>query len=90
MTTMTVKGRTLDCKFAAVSILTGNFVACVITEISESELRELMTEPGEIRTFNPDTREFIYDGFHSVDEIRKGYDGITVVISKGEQDEGTG
>ena len=76
-----------SCKYAAPSVLTGNFVA-YIYEATEEEIRETLTDPGPIVVYNQDTGSHTYSGYTTVDEIRPQEDGLIVILTNGGESDG--
>jgi len=69
--------------FAAPSVLTGNFVACVTGETEEA-VRAAFTEPGTIHVEDLDglIPAADYDGYRSVKSIDEDPDGLLVIVTK--------
>lgn len=79
------KGKRFESLYAAPSILTGRFVAC-ITNSTISEVKDAFTNPGRILVQNAEglvvDKEYDdYSGFYSVDDTDKG---IIVKLSREE------
>lgn len=71
------------CKYAAPSILTGRFVACVVDSTEES-IREDFENPGDIFVHNVENlyADKTYSGYTAIDEIRMTGNDITVLLRK--------
>lgn len=75
------------CRYAAPSVLTGRFVACVVDSTEES-IREGFTDPGDIFVHNVENlyADKTYTGYTGIDEIRVSENDITVILGKQEKD----
>lgn len=83
MVTLIDKDKKYLCRYAAPSILTGRFVACVIGSTEES-IREDFTNPGDIFVHNVENlyADKTYTGYTELDELRISDDDIKVILSK--------
>lgn len=70
-------------RYAAPSLSTGNFVACVVGSDLEA-VQSAFENPGAMRVHNVDGLypDQIYSGFSGIRSIRVTGDGITVTIYK--------
>lgn len=83
--TLTEKKQEFMCRFAAVSILTGYFVATV-TDSDRETIEEAFTEPGPILVHNVEElyADKTYKGYRRINEIRESENEITVILDKEE------
>ena len=82
------KKKEFNCKFAAPSILTGRFVAYILSE-DEEEIREALTDPGTLIVYNAHVITKEYDGYRRIDSLEPQRDGGYMVKLSGDT-EGTG
>ena len=82
------KKKEFNCKFAAPSILTGRFVAYILSE-DEEEIRETLTDPGTLIVYNAHVITKEYDGYRRIDSLEPQRDGGYMVKLSGDT-EGTG
>lgn len=84
--TLTQKDRQFMARFAAVSVLTGFFVAC-IEDSDRQEVETAFTDPGEILVHNMEElyADKTYTGYVHINEIRESGKEITVILDKGDQ-----
>lgn len=82
------KNQEFMCRFAAMSVLTGYFVAAV-TDSDRETIEKAFTEPGPIMVHNMEDlyADKTYEGYTHINEIRDGGDEITVILDRGETDE---
>ena len=75
-------------RYAAPSVLTGRFVACVVNSDRET-LTEAFTDAGEIQVHNMDNlyADKSYIGFNYLAEIREDGDDLIIILSKEETHE---
>lgn len=76
-------------KFAAPSVLTGYFVACIVDSDRET-IEEAFTEPGPILVQNVDSlfEDKTYTDYRRIREIREGISSIIVILDGEEPDNG--
>ena len=77
-------GKQIECRYAAPSISTGRFVACVIGETPE-QIREDFTDPGTLTVHNAEDlyADKTYEGYTTIDEIRPSDGDYVIVMGKG-------
>ena len=87
--TLTEKGMEFMTRYAAVSVLTGYFVAAV-TDADKQTIMDAFTEPGSILVHNMEElyADKTYEGYRRINEIRESEKEITVILDKGEEDNG--
>lgn len=70
-------------RYAAPSVTTGRFVAC-IQDSDEETLREAFTNPGQILVHNVEGlyEDRVYEGFTTVGDIREDEDDLIVIVNK--------
>lgn len=87
--TLTEKGMEFMTRYAAVSVLTGYFVAAV-TDADKQTIMDAFTEPGQILVHNMEElyADKTYEGYRRINEIRESEKEITVILDKGEEDNG--
>lgn len=87
--TLTEKMQEFMCRFAAVSVLTGYFVAAV-TDSDRETIEKAFTEPGPIMVHNMEElyADKTYEGYRRINEIRETENEITVILDKEEPDNG--
>lgn len=83
--TLTDKGLVFMARYAAPSIMTGNFAACIVGADIES-VREAFTHPGTIHVHNMDGLypDASYTGFSGIKRVRVSECDIVVTVCKGE------
>ena len=83
--TLKEKKQEFMCRFAAVSILTGYFVAAV-TDSDRETIEKAFTEPGQILVHNMGElyADKTYEGYRRINEIRETESEITVILDKEE------
>lgn len=83
------KNQEFMCRFAAVSVLTGYFVAAV-TDSDRETIEKEFTEPGPIMVHNMEElyADKTYEGYRRINEIRESENEITVILDKEEPDNG--
>lgn len=78
-------GLSIDCQYAAPSVLSGRFVACVGDDqgLSPEQLREAFTDPGSITVHNIEEHyaDKTYTNYTTVDEIRENEHDCIVLLS---------
>lgn len=87
--TLTEKGMEFMTRYAAVSVLTGYFVAAV-TDADKQTIMDAFTESGPILVHNMEElyADKTYEGYRRINEIRESEKEITVILDKGEEDNG--
>ncbi len=87
--TLTEKDMEFMTRYAAVSVLTGYFVASV-TDADKQSIMDAFTEPGPILVHNMEElyADKTYEGYRRINEIRESEKEITVILDKGEEDNG--
>ena len=78
------KQKMFNCEYAAPSVLTKKFVAHVL-DATEQEIRETLTDPGDIVVYNKDAGSHTYRGYTTVEEIREQPIGHIAILTHGEQ-----
>lgn len=80
-------GKQVDCRYAAPSVLTGRFVACVGHDqgYSAEQLRTMFTNPGDltVQSLEQMYADKTYSGYTTADEIREGAEEDVIVLGKG-------
>lgn len=81
--TLTEKNQEFMCRFAAMSVLTGYFVAAV-TDSDRETIEKAFTEPGPILVHNMEElyADKTYEGYRRINEIREAENEITVILDK--------
>ena len=80
------KKKEFNCKFAAPSILTGRFVAYILSE-DEEEIRETLTDPGTLIVYNEHVITKEYEGYTKIDSLEPQREGGFIVKLSGETEE---
>ena len=80
------KKKEFNCKFAAPSILTGRFVAHILSE-DENEIREALTDPGTLIVYNENVGTKTYEGYTKIDSMDHQREGGYIVKLSGETEE---
>lgn len=82
--TLTDKKLDFMSKYAAPSVLTGFFVACIINSDTDT-IRNAFTSPGPILVHNVQKlyADNVYEGYTEINEIRENDDSIIVILDKG-------
>ena len=84
-------GTAVDCRYAAPSITTGRFIACVGHDqgYGAEDLREMFTDPGDLSVHNLEGKyaDKTYSGYTDVDEVREGEAADIVVLSRQPQED---
>jgi len=80
------KKKEYNCKFAAPSILTGRFVAYILSE-DEEEIRETLTDPGTLIVYNEHVVTKEYKGYKRIDSLEAQRDGGYIVKLSGDSEE---
>ena len=81
--TLIDKNKEFLTEFAAPSITTGRFVACVIGE-EEATLRDAFTNPGKMLVHNVEClyEDKTYTGYGTIRRMTKNGDNWTIVLNK--------
>lgn len=84
--TLTEKGEVFISKYAAVSVLTGRFVACIIDSDIDT-IRKAFTNPGTILVHNVQNlyADTVYNGFNNINEIREETGQTIIILDKGDE-----
>lgn len=80
------KKKEFNCKFAAPSILTGRFVAYILSE-DEEEIRGTLTDPGTLIVYNEHVVTKEYDGYKRIDSLEAQRDGGYMVKLSGDTED---
>lgn len=82
--TLTEKGVRFNAEYAAPSVLSGRFVACV-ADVAVEELRSAFTEPGPILVQSAEGlyADRVYTGYHRLYAIEESERGHIVKVQKG-------